>query len=66
MKGQSEGQHAKEVEIIVGEYLDTQERASLSVVGQVDEREHGAHDVLALVIMEGEAIRIHLYSARPS
>ena len=45
---------------------DNQGRASLGVVGQVDERQHGAHDVLALVVVEGEAIRIHLCSTRLS
>lgn len=45
--------------------LGNQERASLGVVGQVDERQHGAHDVLAMVVVEGEAVRVHLGTAGP-
>jgi len=40
-------------------------RARLGVVGQVDERQHGAHDVRGLVVVELERIRIHLHPGEP-
>lgn len=35
-------------------------RAGLGVVGQVDERQHRAHDVRGLVIVEVERVCVHL------